>query len=55
MYPVTTMEERERLLSQAVDEHWNFFLEHDAEHEVIRVVKDGKNFSAGEYLSLSEI
>ena len=55
MYPVTTMEERERLLSQEVDENWNFFLEHDAEHEVIRVVKDGKNFSAGEFLSLQDI
>jgi glyoxylase-like metal-dependent hydrolase (beta-lactamase superfamily II) len=55
MYPVTTMEERERLLRQAADENWNFFLEHDAHHEIIRVGFDGKNFSADEFLTLDNL
>lgn len=55
MYPVTTMEERERILSQGVDENWYFFLEHDAKHEIIRVSKEGKNYQAGEFLTLENI
>lgn len=55
MYPITTMHERERLLNQAVDEQWNFFLEHDAFNEIIRVGRDGKNYSATEFLTLDRI
>ncbi len=29
LYPVTTLEEKKRILSQAVDEDWTFFFEHD--------------------------
>lgn len=55
MFPLTTLEERERLLAQAVDEEWFFFMEHDADHEVIRVGTDGKNYGMASSHQLSDI
>jgi len=55
MFPLTSMEERMRLFPQAVKEGWYFFLEHDADHEIIRLEHDGKNFQATSGLTLSEL
>jgi glyoxylase-like metal-dependent hydrolase (beta-lactamase superfamily II) len=55
MFPITTMEERERILKQAVEEKWHFFMEHDAEHEVIQVQYDGRNYSMSSSHTLADI
>ena len=37
LYPLTTLEEKRRYLSQACDENWLIVLEHDAELDAIRI------------------
>lgn len=55
MFPLTSMEERQRMFAQAVREGWHFFLEHDPDHEIIRLEHDGKNFRMQASLRLSEL
>lgn len=55
MYPVTTLNEKERFLDKAVDQNWYLFLEHDAEQEVITVKKEEGRYKIKEKLSLSDI
>jgi glyoxylase-like metal-dependent hydrolase (beta-lactamase superfamily II) len=55
MFPIITMEERERILSQAVAENWYFFMEHDASNEVIQVQHDGRNYSFKESFNLLDL
>lgn len=45
LYPVTTMEEKARILEQAASEDWLFLFEHDAQVVSCRIVRDGKRFS----------
>lgn len=55
MFPLTSMEERMRLFPQAVKEGWYFFLEHDADHEIIQLGHDGRNYHAATKLTLGEL
>lgn len=55
MRPVDTLKEKERILNEAVDNHWYFFLEHDAHKEVISVERRNGKFGAGQTLTLSDI
>ncbi|WP_440999326.1 MBL fold metallo-hydrolase [Fodinibius sp. SL11] len=55
MYPVTTLEEKEKYLEQAVEQDWYLFLEHDADQEVVTVKKEKGKFAADDKLTLSNI
>ncbi|NGP75957.1 MBL fold metallo-hydrolase [Balneolaceae bacterium YR4-1] len=55
MRPVQTLDEKERILNDAVEDNWHFFLEHDAQKEVITVKKEDGKFKAGNSLTLSDL
>lgn len=55
MYPVTTLEEKEQFLDQAVDQGWFLFLEHDAAEEVVTVQKENGKYSVKDCLTLDNI
>jgi len=55
MYPVTTLNEKEQYLDQAVDEKWYLFLEHDAEEELITAVKEDGKYQVGQRLTLDDL
>lgn len=48
LYPVTTLEEKRRILTQAAEENWIFFFEHDPNHITGRVIKTERGFSLAE-------
>ncbi len=50
--PLITLEEKKRLLPQAVEENWILVFEHDPFRAAGRVVKTDKGFSLGEEVSL---
>lgn len=47
LYPLELMEEKKRLLEQAVDENWTLFFEHDAYREACAFVKGEKAIEKG--------
>lgn len=53
LFPVTTLEEKKRLLPQAHDEGWILFFEHDPFRAATKVGKSEKGFSMGEEISFS--
>ncbi len=55
MYPVTTLEEKQRYLDQAVEDNWYLFLEHDADQEVVTVKKENGKYAVDEKLKLNDI
>ena len=55
MRPVQTLDEKDRILNEAVEENWYFFLEHDADKEVITVKKDDGKFKMGSALTLKDL
>lgn len=55
MYPAQTLQEKEDFLKTCVDNNWLIYLEHDADHEVITIKKDGKRFGIGKELTLDEM
>lgn len=55
MYPVTTLEEKERYLDQAVSEGWYLFLEHDASEEMITAKKENGKFAVKDRLTLDDL
>lgn len=55
MRPVDTLNEKERILNKAIKEHWYFFLEHDAEKEVITIEERDGKFSIADTLTLTDI
>lgn len=55
MYPVTTLEEKEKYLNQAVEDNWHLFLEHDADQEMVTVRKQKGKFSVDQKLTLSQL
>lgn len=55
MYPVTTLKEKEAYLEKAIEENWYFFMEHDAQAELIRVEKDNGKYTAGAKMTLKDI
>ncbi|MCI0424037.1 MAG: MBL fold metallo-hydrolase [Acidobacteria bacterium] len=52
LYPLTTLEEKRRYLSQACDENWIIALEHDAEVDAIRIQKGEKRMEIREKLTI---
>ena len=46
--PLVTIEEKKKILSQAVNEKWFLFFEHDPETAMGTVVKDEKGYRFGE-------
>lgn len=55
MIPVQTLDEKADFLEKAVKNNWYLFLEHDAEHEVVTITREGKKFDLGQSLLLKEI
>jgi glyoxylase-like metal-dependent hydrolase (beta-lactamase superfamily II) len=55
MFPLATIEERERLMPRAVQEKWYLFLQHDTEHELIQIHHDGRNFRMKESMKLTDL
>lgn len=55
MYPVTTLEEKERYLDQAVSEGWYLFLEHDANEEMITAKKEEGKYKVKDRLTLDDL
>lgn len=55
MYPVSTLEEKEQLLDQAVEENWHLFLEHDADEEMVAVKKENGKYTVDKSLTLNEL
>ncbi|WP_020401585.1 MBL fold metallo-hydrolase [Gracilimonas tropica] len=55
MYPVQTLNEKERFLKQAASHHWNLFLEHDAEAEMMQIQEQDGRFSVSKTFTLGEL
>ncbi|HXG00039.1 MAG TPA: MBL fold metallo-hydrolase [Bacteroidota bacterium] len=53
--PLVTLEEKRRILTQAVDENWILFFEHDASVETARLQKTEKGFVAVNPASLASL
>lgn len=50
--PLKTIEEKARILGQAVDEEWIVFFEHDPAHAACRVTKDSGDFEPAEEIEI---
>lgn len=55
MEPLKTLDQKPDFLRRSVDEGWYLFLEHDPDHEVVRLERDGKRFRVAESMALGEI
>jgi hypothetical protein len=55
MNPLQTLIEKEDFLKQAVEKNWFIFLEHDAEHEIVQIELNGKQFEPKGQFSLADI
>ncbi|WP_138430235.1 MBL fold metallo-hydrolase [Fodinibius saliphilus] len=55
MYPVKTLNEKERYLDQAVEEGWYLFLEHDAQQELVTAKKENGKYTVDQQLTLSDL
>lgn len=55
MFPMTTLEEKEKYLIEAVENNHVLFFEHDAKIECCRVIKTEKGFAKGEDVNLQDI
>ncbi len=53
--PLTTLEEKKRILTQAVDERWILFFEHDANVETVRLQRSDKGIVAVQPSPLSTV
>tara|TARA_B100000029_G_scaffold13726_2_gene14422 strand:- start:4706 stop:5554 length:849 start_codon:yes stop_codon:yes gene_type:complete len=52
--PVTTVQEKEKLLPKMVDENWILFFEHDPNVQACTIHQDGKHFKMKESIVISE-
>jgi glyoxylase-like metal-dependent hydrolase (beta-lactamase superfamily II) len=52
LFPLTTLEEKRSVLTQACEERWTIALEHDPHHEAIRIRRGEKNLEVEESLVL---
>lgn len=52
LYPLTTLEEKRRYLTQACNENWLIALEHDPEVDAIRIKQGGKRLEIREKLAV---
>lgn len=50
--PLVTMDEKKKILAQAVDDRWFLFFEHDPETAMGTVIKEEKGFRFGEKIDL---
>lgn len=55
MFPMTTLQEKEEYLTEAVENNHLLFFEHDANIECCRVIKTDKGFVKGEVVNLQDI
>ncbi len=55
MMAIQTIKEKKQYLDEAIDNHWYFFLEHDAEHEVITVKKENGKYAVDQILTLNDL
>jgi len=55
LFPLQTLEEKSRILTQASEERWILFFEHDAHTEAMRVRKGEKGFESDHRFKLSEM
>jgi len=55
MRPVETLKEKEKTWNRAIEGNWFFFLEHDAEVEILTITKEKGKFKASNTLTLEEI
>lgn len=55
MFPMTTLEEKEKYLNEAVDKNHLLFFEHDVMIECCKVIKTEKGFAKGEIVDLKKI
>ncbi len=55
MFPMTTLEEKEKYLNEAVHNKHLLFFEHDAMIECCKVIKTEKGFTKGEIVDLQKI
>jgi hypothetical protein len=53
--PLITLEEKARILNQAVSEQWIMVYEHDPVHECSTLVQTEKGPRAGELFSLASV
>lgn len=52
-FPLTTIAEKEKILTQAVDENWLIIFEHDAFRQACYINKNEKGFFAGEQIKIT--
>lgn len=55
MEPLKTLDQKPGFLRRAIDQGWYLFMEHDPDHEVVRLERDGKKIRVAESVSLGEI
>ncbi len=55
MHPTKTLVEKETFLNRAAENGWYLFLEHDAENELIEIIKEGGKFKSSQTLTLNDI
>lgn len=55
MYPVQTLQEKERFLKDAAENSWYIFLEHDAEKEIIQIEQEGRRFFVSRSMTLDDV
>src|SRR5690625_1433574 len=55
MQPLVTLEEKESLLSEAVENQYYLFMQHDADHEVVTVKNINGKYQADQFLLLNDI
>lgn len=53
LFPLTTLEEKKRILPQAHAEGWTLFFEHDAFRAAAKIAKTDKGFFMGEEVNLA--
>jgi len=55
MEPKVTLAEKEQILKKAVSESWFFFMEHDADNEVVTINEENGKYSMDKSLTLDSI
>jgi glyoxylase-like metal-dependent hydrolase (beta-lactamase superfamily II) len=55
MFPLTTLDEKKRFLTEALAENFILFFEHDPQHECCTLQQTERGIRAGEYFKLDEL
>jgi glyoxylase-like metal-dependent hydrolase (beta-lactamase superfamily II) len=55
MKPLQTLAEKDAFLNQVVQNGWYLFLEHDAEHEIVTVLKENGKFMLKDSLTFADL